>query len=256
MATTATQRDAILDFLDGLLRPGDFADYCPNGLQVPGRAEVEKVVTGVSATLPLFEAAAELGAGMVIAHHGIFWNGNPEALSVPQARRLKLLLGADINLAAYHLPLDAHGEVGNNVLLCEALGLTREAPFGDHRGNTIGWIGRADDAIDAAELSDRVARATGREPLAFDHGPAAIERVGIISGAASGHLGEAIDAGLDAFITGEPAERVMAESAEAGIHFVAAGHYATETFGVRRIGELIAERFGVEHVFVELPNPV
>lgn len=256
MSDAPVQRDAILDHLDGLLRPGDFADYCPNGLQVPGRDEITKVVTGVSATLELLEAAAEFGAGMVIAHHGIFWNGNPEALSQPQARRLKLLLGEGINLAAYHLPLDAHREVGNNALLCEALDLTVGEPFGDHRGNTIGWVGHANGSIRPAELAERVRAATNREPLLFANGPELITRVGVISGAAAGHLSDAIDAGLDAFITGEPAERVMAESAEAGINFIAAGHYATETFGVRRLGELLAERFGVGHEFVDLPNPV
>lgn len=250
------RRDAIIEYLDELLRPADFSDYCPNGLQVPGRAEVQKVVTGVSATLELFEAAADRGAGMVIAHHGIFWDGNPVALTAPQARRLRLLLGQDINLAAYHLPLDAHAEVGNNALLCESLGLARDEPFGTHRGSAIGWIGRAEQPIDAAELTQRVAQATGREPLVFAHGPAEIRRVAIVSGAAAGHLAEAVAAGADAFITGEPAERVMADSRENGVHFISAGHYATETFGVNRLGELLAERFGVAHEFVDLPNPV
>jgi dinuclear metal center YbgI/SA1388 family protein len=251
-----TERDAILEYLDQLLEPAAFADYCPNGLQVPGRETVEKVVTGVSATLALFEAAAERGAGMVIAHHGVFWSGGPEALTPALARRLKLLLTNDINLAAYHLPLDAHAEAGNNALLCDALGLARAEAFGEHRGNTIGWIGAAAPAIGADELRERIRRATGRDPLFFEHGPERIERVAIISGGGAGNLAEAIAARADAFITGEPAERVMAESREGGIHFAAAGHYATETFGVRRIGELLAERFGVEHEFVDLPNPI
>lgn len=250
------ERDTILAYLDDLLQPARFTDYCPNGLQVPGRAAVDKVVTGVSATLELFEAAAARGAGMVLAHHGIFWNGNPEALSVPQARRLKLLLNEAINLAAYHLPLDAHAEAGNNALLCRALGLEPAEPFAEHHGNTIGWIGTAETAIDAAVLRERIEIATGRAPLFFEHGPREIARVAIVSGAAAGNLVDAIAAGADAFVTGEPAERVMAESKEAGIHFAAAGHYATETFGVKRLGELLAERFGVEHEFVELPNPV
>lgn len=250
------RRDAIIEYLDGLLTPADFSDYCPNGLQVPGRAEVEMVVTGVSATLELFEAAADRGAGMVIAHHGIFWDGNPVALTAPQARRLKLLLGQDISLAAYHLPLDAHAEVGNNALLCDALGLARNEPFGLHRGNAIGWIGRADPPLGVDDLTRRVANSTGREPLVFEHGPAEIRRVAIVSGAAAGHLAEAVAAGADAFITGEPAERVMAESRENGIHFIAAGHYATETFGVKRLGGLLAERFGVTHEFLDLPNPI
>ncbi len=250
------RRDAIIEYLDELLRPADFSDYCPNGLQVPGRAEVEKVVTGVSATLELFEAAADRGAGMVIAHHGIFWDGNPVALTAPQARRLRLLLGQDISLAAYHLPLDAHTEVGNNALLCESLGLSRDVPFGAHRGSAIGWIGRTEPPIDAAELIRRTTDATGREPLVFAYGPAEIRRVAIVSGAAAGHLAEAVSAGADAFVTGEPAERVMAESRENGVHFIAAGHYATETFGIKRLGELLSERFGVAHEFVDLPNPV
>lgn len=250
------ERDAILSYLDDLLQPAGFTDYCPNGLQVPGRETLEKLVTGVSATLDLFEAAAQRGAGMVLAHHGIFWHGNPESLTLPQARRLKLLLNERISLVAYHLPLDAHAETGNNALLCKALGLEPAEPFAEHRGNTIGWIGTSETAFGAGELRDRIESATGREPLFFEHGPAEIRRVAVVSGAAAGNLADAIDAGADAFVTGEPAERVMAESREAGIHFVAAGHYATETFGVRRLGELIAARFGIEHEFIDLPNPV
>lgn len=249
-------RDEMLRYLDELLQPQAFADHCPNGLQVPGGTVVDKIVTGVSATRALFEAAVARDAGMVIAHHGIFWDGAPAALTPSQALRLKLLLSADINLAAYHLPLDAHPEVGNNALLCAALGLERAEPFGVHRGTAIGWIGNANPAIDADDLTRRIMGATGREPLFFAHGPEHIARVAIVSGAAAGDLAQAVSAGADAFITGEPAERVMADSAEAGIHFAAAGHYATETFGVRRLGELLAERFGVEHEFVDLPNPI
>lgn len=250
------ERDAILSYLDDLLQPAGFTDYCPNGLQVPGRAVVEKVVTGVSATLELFEAAATRGAGMVLVHHGIFWKGDPEALTVPQARRLKLLLNEEINLAAYHLPLDAHAETGNNALLCMALGLEPAEAFCEHHGNKIGWIGTAQTAIDATTLRERIETATGRAPLFFEHGPQKITRVAIVSGAAAGNLADAIAAGADAFVTGEPAERVMAESKEASIHFAAAGHYATETFGVKQLGELLADRFAVEHEFVHLPNPV
>lgn len=249
-------RDSILDFIDELLSPAEFADYCPNGLQVPGREQISKVVTGVSATLDLFQAAVDRGADMVIAHHGIFWNGNPEALTEPQARRLRLLLGADLNLAAYHLPLDAHAEIGNNALLCRELGLEPTNRFAEHRGKSIGWIGECVEPIRPAALRDRIATATGREPLFFEHGPERIHKVGVVTGGAANHLADAIAAGADAFVTGEPAERVMAESREAGIHFAAAGHYATETFGIRRLGDLLAERFGVAHQFVDLPNPI
>ncbi|MFY9487749.1 MAG: Nif3-like dinuclear metal center hexameric protein [Solirubrobacterales bacterium] len=249
-------RDEILRFLDRLLQPAAFSDYCPNGLQVPGDREVARVVTGVSATLDLFTAARERQADLILVHHGIFWNGNPEALSATQAARIKLLLTHDINLVAYHLPLDAHAEVGNNSLLGAALGLTPAAPFGEHKGDMVGWICEAPEPIDSATLRTRIESATDRRPLFFDHGPTDIKRVGIISGAAAGHLQEAIDSGCDAFITGEPAEPVMADSKEAGIHFAAAGHYATETFGVRRLGELLAEKFGVSHEFLQISNPI
>jgi dinuclear metal center YbgI/SA1388 family protein len=249
-------RDEILGYLDELLDPGAFEDYSPNGLQVPGSDRIHKVVTGVSATLDLFEEAVERDADLVLTHHGIFWNGSPEALTLQQARRLRILLTQDVNLASYHLPLDAHAEVGNNALLCDALGLERGEPFGKHHGQTIGWIGRAPQPLSPQELRGRIASELDREPLIFEYGPSAIERIAIVSGGASGYLREAIDAGADAFMTGEPAERVMAESREGGIHFIAAGHYATETMGIRRLGELIAERFDVLHEFVDLPNPV
>jgi dinuclear metal center YbgI/SA1388 family protein len=173
------------------------------------------------------------------------------------ATRLRLLLEAGIGLAAYHLPLDAHPEVGNNALIAGGLGCEDQAPFAEVRGASIGVAGRfAGDGIPAAELFARVRELTDREPLVFDHGPAAIRSIGIVSGAAADAVEEAAAAGLDAFLTGEPAERAMALARESGIHFIAAGHYATETFGVRRLGELLAERFGVEHRFVDVPNPV
>jgi putative NIF3 family GTP cyclohydrolase 1 type 2 len=174
------------------------------------------------------------------------------------ADRLRILLGADIGLAMYHLPLDAHLEHGNNALLAEALGCGERRPFGTHRGRPTGVAGRfPGDGITAQELFARVREATGgREPLVFDGGPDVVRSIGIISGAAASDIAEAIDAGLAAFLTGEPAEHVMAEAREGGVHFIAAGHYATETLGIRRLGDLVAERFGVEHVFIDVPNPV
>src|SRR5204862_514639 len=163
---------------------------------------------------------------------------------------------ADMSLAAYHLPLDAHPEVGNNALLCEALGLERAEPFGTLDGRPIGFVGRAAEPISRAELVERCARALDREPLVFDGGPDRIATVGIVSGGGASSLGEAIERGLDAFLTGEPSEPGVADSREAGVTFIAGGHWATETFGVRRLGELLAERFGVEHRFLAIPNPV
>lgn len=247
----------VIAFLDELLAIERFADLGPNGLQVPGAAEVETVVTGVSAQRELFERAVAENAQLVLAHHGILWDFEPRRIGPAQAARLKLLLANDIALAGYHLPLDAHPEVGNNALLAAALGADRHVPAFAVKGQTIGVVAHFDgDGVPAAELLERVATATGREPLAFDAGPPRVRTLGIVSGAAAGTLSEAIDLSLDAFLTGEPKEHVMAQARESGIHFVAAGHYATETFGIRRLGELVAERFGVRHVFVDIPNPV
>ena len=238
--------------LDELLDPGAFSDMGPNGLQVPGGETATKVVTGVSAQRALFERAAALEAELVLVHHGLFWDFLPTGLTPTLAERLRPLFKHDIALAAYHLPLDAHPEVGNNALLAGQLGCERHDSFTE-----IGRLGEfAGDGIPAAELFARVETATRRAPLVFDGGPERVRRIGIISGSAARYLPQAVALGLDAFLTGEPAEHVMADAREAGIHFIAAGHYATETFGVRRLGDLLAERFGVEHVFVDIPNPV
>ncbi len=250
-------RDEIVAHLDELLDAPGWPDYGPNGLQVPGAEEVRLVVSGVSAHLELFERAAELGADMVLCHHGILWDKAPRALSASLKARLQVLFAADLSLVAHHLPLDAHPELGNNALICEALGLTRSEPFAEHRGRTIGWVGRtAGDPFEPDELLERCTAVFGREPLAFATGPARVHSVGVISGGGAGSLGEAIERGLDALVTGEPSEPAMADAREAGIHFVAGGHYATETFGVRALGDLVAARYGIEHRFVEIPNPV
>lgn len=255
-AGPAAERDAIVAYLDDLLDSATFEDYGPNGLQVPGRRQVRLVVTGVSAHLELFERAEQVGADLVLCHHGIFWGGGPTVVTDQLKARLEVLFRADASLAAYHLPLDAHPEVGNNALLCDALGLERAEPFGAARGRPIGFVGRAPEGIAADDLLARCRRATDREPLVVGRGPATVRSVGIVTGGGASMLDEAAALGLDAFVTGEPAERVMADAREAAMHFIAAGHYATETFGVRRIGELVAERFGVEHRFIEVPNPI
>jgi dinuclear metal center YbgI/SA1388 family protein len=246
----------LISYLDDLLSPATFDDACPNGLQVPGPDEVELVVTGVSAHRELFERAVDAGAQLVVAHHGLFWDFHPRSLSPTMKERLRLLFDNDIALAGYHLPLDAHPEVGNNALICGALGLEQAEPFGEHHGRTLGFVGRSEDGVPWEELRGRCAEAFGQEPFAWDTGPETVRSVGIVSGAAASMFHEAIAHGLDAFLTGEPAEHVMADARESGTHFIAAGHYATETFGVRRLGELLAEEFGVEHRFVDAPNPI
>jgi dinuclear metal center YbgI/SA1388 family protein len=250
-------RDEILGYCDDLLDAGSFDDYGPNGLQVPGRAEVSRVATGVSANLETLERAIEGGAGLVITHHGLLWGDELSPLSVPMAARLRALLGSDVSLAAYHLPLDAHPEVGNNALLRDALELAADdRPFGMAKGSAVGLIGRASEPIDVGELCRRLSKAVGQEPLVFDTGPDRISTVGIVTGSGGFALHEAGPLGLDALVTGEPSEPVMGEAREYGVHFLAGGHYATETFGIRRIGELVAERFSVEHEFIDVPNPI
>ena len=250
-------RDEIVGFCDELLQIGSFDDYGPNGLQVPGAAEVERVVTGVTANLELLEAAVGSGAQLVLTHHGLLWGSEVTALSGPMAARLKALLCADASLAAYHLPLDAHAEIGNNALLRDRLGLEPDdRPFGEARGRAIGMIGVATEPLSVTDLSARLAEVTGQDPLVFDSGPERIESVGVVTGSGGFALHEAGRLGLDALVTGEPSEPVMGEAREYGIHFLAGGHYATERLGIRRLGELVAERFGVEHDFIDVPNPV
>ena len=253
-----TRITEIVSAIDRLLEPERFRDLGPNGLQVPSaHGEVSRVVTGVSAQRELVERAVERGAQMVLVHHGLFWDFKPTGLSPVLAERLRPLFVHDVALAAYHLPLDAHPEVGNNAILANRLGCASHDAFGDFRGTPVGRAGTfPDDGIDAAELFARVREVTGREPTVQGAGPERVRRIGIVSGSAADALDEAVERGLDAFLTGEPREHVMADAREAGIHFIAAGHYATETFGVRALGDRVAERFGVDHCWIDLPNPV
>ena len=252
-----TRITQIVDSLDELLQPAAFSDLGPNGLQVPGGATVEHVVTGVTAQRELIERAVELRAQLVLVHHGLFWDFHPTGLTPVLAERLRPLFKHDLALAAYHIPLDAHPEVGNNAILANALGCERHEAFGDFRGRAIGRAGVfPGEGVGAQDLFARVREVTGRDPLVQGAGPEIVRRIGIVSGSAADALGEAAALGLDAFLTGEPREHVMADARELGMHFIAAGHYATETFGARALGDWLASRFGVEHIFVDLPNPV
>ncbi len=252
------ERDRIISFCDQLLEVGEFDDWCPNGLQVPGSREVARVATAVSAHLESIEAAIQCGAELLICHHGLFWDFHPRALTEPMAARLKAALEADLSIAAYHLPLDASPVTGNNALLCRELAVEPEpARLGEAKGSFVGMVGRFPEPLPLAELVDRVRRATGgREPLTFDSGPDPVGTLGVVSGAAASAVHEAIALGLDALVTGEPAEHVMADAREGRINFLAAGHYATEVPGIRNLGLLVAQEFGVEEEFIDIPNPV
>lgn len=246
----------IIEFADELLEVDSFTDYGPNGLQVPGAEEVERVVSCVSAHRAAIEHAADVGADLLIAHHGLFWDFHPRALTKQMAARLRIALGAELGIAGYHLPLDAHPEIGNNVLLARELGFEPNERFAEAKGKPIGWIATRAEGLEAKALFEAIEQSLGREPLVLGSGPAKVERIGVITGAGASFVGEAIELGLDALVTGEPAEHATADASEGGIHFIAAGHYATETSGVRALGDRIATEFGVTHQFADFPNPV
>jgi dinuclear metal center YbgI/SA1388 family protein len=248
-----TSLETLIGFLDQRLEPQNFEDYGPNGLQVPGREEVAVVATGVSAGAELFERAAAEGADLVLVHHGLFWKGPPRGLDRPARRRLQLLFEADMSLAAYHLPLDGHPEHGNNALLAAGLGAQVTGPFAGGIGVEAAW---ADGGVSPGELVERLRGLVGRDPLAILDGPDPVRSIAIVSGGGQGYLADAIAAGHDAFLTGEASERNFNEAREAGVHFLAGGHYATETLGVRRLGDLLADEFGVRHVYIDVPNPI
>lgn len=248
--------DDLLRHLDELLSARVGKDYCPNGLQLEGKATIRRIVTGVSACLELHEEAARRGADAVLVHHGLFWHGQSPLLVGVQQRRVAALLDHRINLLAYHLPLDRHLELGNAAVAARALGLSEIVPWGEYEGQTVGVCGRFSPHVPVAEFTDRCRRFYRQEPLVVGAGPAEIERVGLITGAAQRDLHRAIDAGLDAFLTGEISEWVTNVAKEAGIHYLACGHYATERCGIQALGEHLAATFGLEVEFVEVGNPV
>ncbi|WP_210492051.1 Nif3-like dinuclear metal center hexameric protein [Patulibacter sp. SYSU D01012] len=249
----------LLSDLDALLRPEAFKDYGPNGLQVPppgGReAEVRTVVTAVSADRQALEAAAGRGADLVLVHHGLFWDGDPRALDPVMAGRLRVLLSGGIALAAYHLALDGHAEVGNNRLLADALGATA-APWAASGSPAIGVVASWDEPLPVDELLRRVRATTGQELHHFPGGPDPVRRLAIVSGAAAGLVPAAAADGLDGLLTGEPREQTRGLAAEHGVHAICAGHHATETRGVRALGDRLAARFGIRHEFVDTGNPI
>ena len=255
-AGNGIDRDTLVAYLDELLEAQVGDDYCPNGLQVEGRTKVRRVITAVSGSRELFEIARQREADAVIVHHGIFWNGMSTRLTGIQRARVGELIAGDVNLLAYHLPLDRHAELGNNALAAEDFGLADRRPFALHKGLPVGFAGRFEEPITSGELVRRCTAIYDQAPLvSYLEGPESIRSLGIVSGGAQREFYAAIDEGLDAFITGEVSEWVMNIAREAGVHYLAAGHYATERLGVRKVGEVLAERFGLDVEFVDLPNP-
>ena len=243
-------RDEILAFADELLDVASYTDYGPVGLQVVGAEEVTALACGVSASRELFEHTAAVGAQMAIVHHGLFWDRDSRVVDSALRGRLRALFDGDITLAAYHLALDAHPELGNNALLARELGVEVEEPF------DVGHGGSLTEPLSPDAFTARIRGVLAREPLAFQYGPEEIRRVAVVSGGAAGLLPQAAAAGYDAFVTGEPAEPTMMIARELGIHFVAGGHYATERLGVQALAARLAAEFGLSWHFIELVNPV
>lgn len=248
--------DDLLNYTDTLLRADDYQDYCPNGLQVQGRAEVLKIASGVTASQALIDAAVDVGADLLLVHHGFFWKGEEPCIVGIKQRRIKALLASDISLAAYHLPLDGHDELGNNAQLALRLGITVEGRFGPGPLGGIAMMGELPEALPAEALSCHISDVLLREPLLVKGGEKPVKRLGWCSGAAQGYLEQAAALGLDAFISGEISEHTVHSARELGIHYFAAGHHATERYGVKALAEHLSEYFSLENHFIDIDNPV
>ena len=248
-------RDELEKYLTAFLEVDKFKDYCPNGLQVEGRAEIRKIVTGVSACAELFTLAAVKGADAVLVHHGLIWKDDRPVYRGSYKKRIKILLQNDVSLFGFHLPLDAHPVAGNNAQLAKLLQLRNTEPFCEYNGRDIGIKGKiARTTVEA--LFARIKNEINPEARIFPYGPAEITTIGIVSGGAAREANQAIPAGLDVYFTGEAAEYSMNYAREEGIHYIAAGHHATERFGVIALGQHLAEKFGLDIEFIDVPNPV
>jgi dinuclear metal center YbgI/SA1388 family protein len=231
-----------------------FRDYCPNGLQVEGRSHISHLVTGVTASLALLEAAHAAGADAVLVHHGFFWRGEDARVIGPRQRRLKLLLANDINLFAYHLPLDAHPEMGNNALLGARLGLSAHSRFGEQ---DLGWLGSAAASLTCVDdLARLIEKVLGRAPLVIGDGQQPVGQIAWCTGAAQQSLADAIEVGANTYLSGEISEQTVHLARESGVAYLACGHHATERYGVQAVGEHLAQQFGIRHQFIDIPNPV
>ena len=252
----AERRDDLIAFLNETLDVSAYPDYGPMGLQVVGSERVERVVTAVSAGLALFQEASRAESQLVVVHHGLFWDRDSRVVDRVMRERLRALFDADVSLAAYHLALDGHEQLGNNVQILLALELEpEETPFArSGGGRPIGRVGRARDPLTADALVDRVQATMGRPNAAFMYGPEPIRRVAVCSGGGAGYLREASALGADVMLTGDMSEPAEMLARELGIHFVAAGHYASEVFGVRALADLISRERDCDATFVDLPT--
>lgn len=255
MSQSGVNRDELAEYLARMLDITRFRDFCPNGLQVEGGTQVRHVVSGVTASIALIEAAIADGADTVLVHHGYFWRGEDARVVGQRQRRLKLLLTHDINLFAYHLPLDMHPELGNNAQLGGQLGLGVHARFGE---DNLGWLGTVADGMAATvgEFARVIESRLGRAPLVIGDPGQPLGQVGWCTGAAQSLLGDAIAAGANTYLSGEISEPTVHLARETGTAYLACGHHATERYGVQALGAHLAARYGISHRFIDIPNPV
>jgi len=251
----AVALDTLVAEAERYLASKGFQDYCPNGLQVEGRPQVRRIVSGVTASQALIDAAVEAEADLLLVHHGYFWKGENPCITGMKQRRVKTLLQHDLSLLAFHLPLDVHPEVGNNVQLARQLGITVEGPLDPADKRVVGLLGALPEPVSPRDFARHVQEVLGREPLLID-GEQMIRRVGWCTGGGQGYIDQAIAAGVDLFISGEASEQTYHSAREHGISFIAAGHHATERYGVQALGDYLARRFAVEHLFIDCPNPI
>ncbi|MCJ8169949.1 Nif3-like dinuclear metal center hexameric protein [Atopomonas sediminilitoris] len=240
---------------DRVLEAARFNDYCPNGLQVEGRPNVSRIISGVTASQALVDAAIAAQADVLLVHHGYFWKGENPCITGMKQRRIKALLDNDISLLAYHLPLDVHAELGNNVQLARLLGWSIEGGLEADNPRSVGLVGAPASTQTPAELAAQLSQVLGREPLLVA-GSQPIRRLAWCTGAAQSYIDKALAAGVDAFITGEISEPTVHIARENDLTFIAAGHHATERYGVQALGEYLARHFAIEHQFIDCANPV
>lgn len=242
-------------YLNKLLNIGKFRDYAPNGLQVEGRAEVTRIVTGVTASQALLDAAVEYGADAVLVHHGYFWKGEAPVIRGMKKQRIATLIQHDISLLGYHLPLDAHPELGNNAQLAMLLGIRNEGVMDERELQSVGNIGSVSEPVSLADFGQQVATALAREPLLIKGGEHPVQRIAWCTGGAQGYIQQAFELGADTYLSGEISEHTVHFARENGIHYIAAGHHATERYGIKALGNHLAEQFGLEHRFIDINNP-
>lgn len=249
------QRQALLQYLDSLLEPEYFKDYAPNGLQVQGKDQIQTLVTGVTATQALIDRAIELEADAIFVHHGYFWRGEDPSIVGMKYNRIRSLLENQINLFAYHLPLDAHPDFGNNAQLAYRLGLIVESGLDLSEKRPVGNVGRLNQAKAPEDFAATIESALGRKPLLVKGGDHQISRVAWCSGGAQGYIEKAVAMGADAYISGEISEQTTHVARECGIHYFAVGHHASERYGAKAVGDQLAAKFQLKHEFVDIDNP-